>query len=277
MHDTFISAAIATLLMLSGCSRAPAGNESTSTPATSAVAAASASPPSIATVPGSATPTDAKSAVEHWNALHAKLDAKGLASVYADPVEFYGQRLPKERVLAMKTLQFERAKDYAQSLEDLRITTPAPGRARAEFTKRWTQGGKPGSTAAVLELVSTPDGFLVTKETDGPSEALKNGLKKPGSCEAAVIALVIATEPAKGLLETPMPPGSGVTMGLRIGGEPPEQPTYSVAVHEDHPDHLATMGWYDVDPKTGSMTDTTDDQPCKTDPALSRKVVEACK
>jgi len=213
--------------------------------------------------------------VDRWNDLHRARDVKGLAEVYADDIEFYGQRLPKQRVLALKTTAFEKAPDFTQSVSALKITRPSADRARAEFTKSWTQGGKTSSTTAVLELSRIDGSFKITKETDGPSEARKNRATE-SRCENAIVDLVFHTEPARTMLLAQMP--DDVRMGMRFGIEPPDQPVYSVAVHEVHEDHLATLAWYDVDPKTGAMSESGEgNPPLQVDAKLAKRVVAACK
>ncbi|HEV8551530.1 MAG TPA: hypothetical protein VGQ57_20925 [Polyangiaceae bacterium] len=259
------------------CSK-PAAREVPKPASTSAAAPLPARPSATPATPSASVasriPTPAELAFNRWNELHNQHDAKGLAAVYADTVDFYGQKLAKARVLAIKASAFEKTPDFDQTPLQLKITNPSRDWARAEFEKSWRQNGTVAITSAVLELERIRGTFLVTKETDGPSELRK--MKTEGACENAVIELVLATEPARALLMSEMPPD--VHMGLRIAGGPPDQPVYAVAVHESHPDHLATLAWYDVDPKTGSMRDgETEGPPLKVDPALARKVVAACK
>ncbi|HYQ04944.1 MAG TPA: hypothetical protein VER96_39985 [Polyangiaceae bacterium] len=258
------------LLLMFGCSRKET-SQATPVPTVSASAPSTTAAPPATAAQAQAT---SEGAVDRWNDLHRARDAQGLAAIYADKVEFYGQQLPKQRVLAMKASAFEKAPDFTQSVSGLKITKPSADRARAEFTKSWTQGGKTSTTTAVLELSRTDGSFKVTKETDGPSEARKNAAAE-GGCEKAIIDLVLHTEPAKGMLMSPMP--ADVRMGMRFGSEPPEQPVYSVAVHEVHEDHLATLAWYDVDPKTGTMSESGTETHFQVDPTLAQKVVAACK
>lgn len=262
------------LFVLTGCSKKSGTEEPPGV--TSAVAPPSPTPTGLQS-PAAAVATDPRAVVEKWNDLHRERNAIALGELYADGVEFYGQKLSRDRVVAMKTAAFAKAPDFTQSIASLKMTTPSPDQARAEFIKSWTQGGKPGTTTAVLELKRVGTSFKVTKETDGPSEALKNRTSNESPCERAIIDLVMHTEPAKGMLMTPMP--AGVRMGMRFGAGPPDEPNYSVAVHEVHEDHLATLAWYDVDPKTGTMRDTLDANgpALASDPALSAKVREACK
>lgn len=97
-----------------------------------------------------------------------------------------------------------------------------------------------------------------------------------GACEEAIADVVFGTEPAATLLRAPMPPD--VRMGMRVGARPPEQPVYSVAIHEVHSDHLATLAWFDVDPKTGAMIESgAGDRPLLVPPALGHRVVAACR
>jgi hypothetical protein len=207
-------------------------------------------------------------AVARWNELHDRHDAKGLADVYADTVEFYGEKLPKERVLALKRAAFQKAPDYTQSLTGLKVTKPSADRARAEFTKSWTQSGKTSSIAAVLELAAAPSGFKVTKETDGPSE-IKRAQLAWNACNGAAMDLLSHTADVSDTLKDKR-------MGLHMGSGPPDDPTFSIAVHQEHSYGWETLWWYDVDPKTGNAKNDMGET-LKVDASWARKVVDACK
>ncbi|HTQ06474.1 MAG TPA: hypothetical protein VMI54_21590 [Polyangiaceae bacterium] len=236
--------------------------------------AAPASPAASAAAPPAPAPGTPEAAINRWNALINRADVQGLADVYADSVDFYGQKLPKARVLALKAAAFRKTPDFMQFISELKVTMLSKDVARAEFGKLSTHAGQASDTNAVLELTRSATDFKVSRETDDPTEARKG--KAVERCEAAVVNLVINTEPAKSMLAAKTPPD--VHMGLRIAGGPPDQPTYAVAVHEDHTDHLATLAWYDIDPKTGSMRDSeSEGPPLKVDAALSQRVVAACQ
>jgi len=230
--------------------------------------------PRASALPHPPAPGTPEAAINRWNALINRADVQGLADVYADSVDFYGQKLPKARVLALKAAAFRKTPDFMQFISELKVTMLSKDVARAEFGKLSTHAGQASDTNAVLELTRSATDFKVSRETDDPTEARKG--KAVERCEAAVVNLVINTEPAKSMLAAKTPPD--VHMGLRIAGGPPDQPTYAVAVHEDHTDHLATLAWYDIDPKTGSMRDSeSEGPPLKVDAALSQRVVAACQ
>jgi len=245
--------------------------------ATPSVATASASAVTTESAQASAAPRVASAApvlppaepvVARWNELHSQRDAKGLADVYADRVEFYGEKLTKARVLALKKAAFQHAPDYTQSITNLKVTKPSPDRARAEFTKSWTQGGKTSSTGAVLELAGGPSGFKVTKETDGPSE-IKRAQAAYNACNGAAMDLLAHTEDVADTLKDKR-------MGLHMGSGPPEDPTFSIAVHQEHSYGWETLWWYDVDPKTGIAKNDMG-QTLKVDASWAQKIVDACK
>lgn len=207
--------------------------------------------------------------VARWNELHRARDAKGLAEMYADTVEFYGEKLPKERVLALKRAAFKQAPDYTQSISKLKVSSPAADRARAEFTKSWTQGGKSNTTGGVLELALVGAAFKVTKETDGPSE-MRRAAAVESACGGAVLELLSHTEDVQNYLTV------SAHTGLHLAAEPPEQPTYSVSVYDEHPEGWDTLAWFDVDPKTGGVQNGSG-QRVEVDPKRAQKVVDACK
>jgi hypothetical protein len=234
-----------------------------STPSASARPSAAASVASAVAVLPPVEPV-----VARWNELHGQRDVQGLAQVYADTVEFYGEKLAKERVLALKKKAFEKAPDYTQSITGLKLTKPSPDRARAEFTKSWTQGGKTSSIAAVLELAGAPSGFKVTKETDGPSEVKRAQVAWSG-CNGAAMNLLSHTDDVSDILKDK-------GMGLHMGSGPPDDPTFSIAVHQERASGWETLWWYDIDPKTGIAKNDMG-QTLKVDPSWTQKLIDACK
>lgn len=173
-------------LCLLACSRSPGAAPVTGS-ASAAPAPVSSPIPPTGTAPEA--DADAKAVVERWDALNRRKDAKGLEGLYAEMIDFYGQKLTKARVVALKTAAFEKTQDFTQSIAGLRLATTATDRVRADFTKTWTQGGVSKSTAAVLELTRVGTSFKVTTESDASAENLKavpqvysSGPAPPGLC-----------------------------------------------------------------------------------------------
>jgi hypothetical protein len=148
------------------------------------------------------------------------------------------------------------------------------------FQKTWTANGKEQSVAGSLRLAKEAGAWVVVEESDAKADALRargRAAASVDSCEEFVVGVVMSVPEAKRLLAGPTNPAGGhESNGLRIGGGPPDSPTFAVAVHENHATHLVTLAWFDVDPKTGQVTDSPLGGAQKADPALVKKMIAAC-
>jgi hypothetical protein len=105
-------------------------------------------------VPPLKTPDDlVRDTVRRWNDAHARRDAQGLDSVYAESVSHYGKTMKKADVIKAKAAAFAAAPDFTQSIGEVALE---PGLNRdqtvARFTKTVTQKGKTNAYPAMLEL-----------------------------------------------------------------------------------------------------------------------------
>lgn len=214
---------------------------------------------------------------KRWNDALAKRDAQALASVYGARVQLYDKRVDRDLAIKTKAAALASARDYTQSITALEIDLRDGARPKAVFDKKWTANAKLQSVRGSLVFAKEGGQWVVVEESDAKTDERRARAATKDSCEALVIAVVASTPEAARLLNGPTNSAAGhASNGMRIGGGPPESAKYGVAVHENHEDRLVTLAWFDVDPKTGVVTDTIDDAPQKADPALVEKLKAAC-
>jgi hypothetical protein len=209
--------------------------------------------------------------VEAWTGALNAHDTDTLKRLYAKEVDFYGHHMSIDRVIAQKTQALKQAPDYRQWVENISTEQLGSDQYRVTFDKSWEISGKKSTVRALLQVHKTVRSYVITLESDAKAQAQTNA----ASCLDAVMALVISTKEATVLLNGPTDPDGGhTTNGLHFGSIPPESKDYAVAVHESHEDHLATLGWFEVDPKTGKVTH--DEQPISADAQKAAKVRQLC-
>jgi hypothetical protein len=251
---------VVAVLFCNACARrqSPVPAESSTKSSVPPAMGPSASPSAVSSTTG----TELRSPVEvvqRWNAALNARDLALLRELYAPHVEFYGTELSRDAVLERKESALRDAPDFQQSAMRLQVQQLTPVDADVKFTKTWSMKGQRQAAEAMLELERSGAGYWITGETDAPSEARR--LRTWTACEDAVVEAVATTEAARSLLEGPVAPEHGHrSNGLRLGAKPPESVGYEVAVHETHSTHLATLAWFTVDPKTGTMRQTMPEQ-----------------
>ena len=207
--------------------------------------------PSAATLAGDPAPTEPLLAVRAWNrALNAR-DQAQLEKLYAERVSYYGVDLGRAAVIGKKRAALERAPRFQQSLSKLEVHELSRADVAVTFTKTWTSDGTDKQTVeALLDLERRQGKYVITRESDTRAEARRRG--GLSACDDAVLQAVAATAPAKELLGGPVARDRGHSSnGMHIGARPPESTVFSVAIHETHETHLATLAWFEVEPKTG--------------------------
>jgi hypothetical protein len=248
-------------------------------PAGSAAVAPAAAPP-VAAAPPKVDPREAEilTVVKRWNDALATRNPLLLKTVYGAQVRLYTSTVDRDAAIQAKVAALAAAKDYTQSIGAVEIDLRAADRPRASFQKKWTSNGKAQTVVGSLVLAKEAGDWVVVEESDAKTdERLARAAASMDSCEAFVIGVVSSTPKASRLLAGPTNPAGGhPSNGLRFGGGPPESPTFAVALHENHADRLVTLAWFDVDPKTGKVTDLLEGGEHKADPALVRKMVAAC-
>lgn len=249
-------------------------------PAGSAAPAAPAAPAAAPAAPPKADPREAEivTVVKRWNDALATRNAPLLKTVYGAQVRLYTKALDRDAAIKAKAAALAATKDYTQSISAIEVDLRAADRPRASFQKKWTANGKEQTVVGSLVLATEAGQWVVVEESDAKTDERRaRAAASQDSCEALVLGVVSSTPMAARLLAGPTNPAGGhESNGMRIDGGPPESPTFGVAVHESHADHLVTLAWFDVDPKTGKVTDSIDGAGQKADPALVQKMMAAC-
>jgi hypothetical protein len=132
-------------------------------PSTDAVPFATA--PAVEQAAGSSVDT-ANLVLKRWDDAHNRHDVGALRQLYAPTVEFYGQQLTVDAVVAAKVRVFQRMPDFRQELSAVKLDD-TPGGVRASFGKAWFQNGKGRTIGASVEIARFSDGrLLIVRETD---------------------------------------------------------------------------------------------------------------
>ena len=166
------AAALLTCVAGVGCSRGTSHSTEPQPSATTISPANSAAPQPTAQTPAAA--------IDAWNGANNRHDLDALKLIYASQVDFYGQQLSSDKVIALKALAFEKSPDFRQALSDT-TTTQTGDSVVATFSKAWTSHGAKRQIGASIELKLTNGRFLVTKESDS-STAKVAAANKDWSC-----------------------------------------------------------------------------------------------
>lgn len=211
-----------------------------------------------------------------WNGALASRNASALAPLYGAEVKLFAETLKKDAAIARKASALASTTDYTQSIGPIAVDWSAPAHPRAVFEKRWQAKGKANVTTGSLTFAEENYRWLIVAESDVETDRMLARPKPPEACESAVIGLVSATPQGSRLLSGPTnPEGGHVSNGLRIFAA--EWPTYDVAIHESHPDHLATLAWFSVDVSKPTVRETLIGGELQAlDPALAAAVKKAC-
>ena len=111
--------------------------------------------------------------------------------------------------------------------------------------------------------------WRVANESDGKTDLHKTQTdRKNETCGDTVVDLVMSTKEAKALVR-------GVSRsGTRLNDD---TNPYTVAVHESTDDRFVTLGWFDVDIRTGAVKSTIPEEKLvMVSPELAAKTVAAC-
>jgi hypothetical protein len=281
------------LSVVIGCSRTPTNTASATTPSATAVSSAAfstavssptassaapaspSSPPPMASAPASAEDA-ALATTRRWNAALAARDVDALRSVYATTVRMYGVSMSRENAVKSKAAWLAKVPDYKQSIGVVAVDTTNSDRVSTSFQKTWTAGGKQHVARGRLDFGQEDGRWVVVDESDGATDVrLAIG---PDACAMVATELVASTREAKDLLNGPTDPDAGhASNGLRAWGVSSDDPTeVMVAVHENHEDHLATLGWFKVNIRDGSVRSDEDDRRLEADRAVAARVVATC-
>jgi hypothetical protein len=294
LRSVFLVVCLAPTVVACSCSSnssAPETGSATATPAAPAPAApapatpapaapAPAAPPPAAADERQVDPREAEilTVVKRWNEALATRNTALLKTVYGAEVHLYTKPVDRDAAIKAKSTALAAAKDYTQSISAIEMDLRTAERPRVSFQKKWTANGKAQSVTGSLVLVKEAGAWVVVEESDAKTDELRaRAAASVDSCEAFVVGVVMSTPKAARLLAGPTNPAGGhASNGLRLGSGPPDSPTFAVAVHENHAERLVTLAWFDVDPKTGQVTDSLLGGEQKADPALVKKMMAAC-
>jgi len=160
-------------------------------------------------------------------------------------------------------------------MSDIKVTESG----RATFHKK--SALKNGKVIDVIGYLDVVGGKIVS---EGDTTTDKNLARAHEvTCEDAVSALVERTPEAR-RAEKEISDAAEKTPDVHLAGMvlPPEKPgdSWTVAVCEDHGDHMPCFHFFTVDPSSAKVTYTVFGEErgaLKTDPTLAEKVRAACK
>jgi len=209
-----------------------------------------------AKVQSSSTPqeSDAVAAARRWDAAMSQRDLSLLSGVYGQNVVFYGVPLRHDQVIQALSDMFVKDPSFTQSISDVR--TPAADRIELKQTKVVT--GKSRSDKAWLK-VAREDGALVVVEQGDASSDARLGAQtsaKEEYCEGLAQRVLLSTDKARSLVDVPRGPGgNGYANEVRLVVAPPSWPAYVIAVIDHTTPKPVAIGWFDVVPQTGEVSD----------------------
>jgi hypothetical protein len=268
--------------LIAGCHGNDASNGHDASPVASAVPVASVAPPHRA--PRQPTASDPRAhdldgLVRAWNAAINAHDASQLDALYAGSIELYGTRMPHARALVAKKGSF--AKHAKDELSAIAVS----GSGHIQFQKKSTaRDGHVLEVTGYLDAEQTDGKWLIVAEGDTTTDA-NLARAKESRCEDAVLTLVMATTEAKEAIRDieegakKAPADDPVNPAVMVLPRDRVDPTWSVAICENHADRMPCMYHFDVDPSRGSVREFDDPhgRVLDTDPAPAAKVREACK
>jgi len=216
--------------------------------------------------------------VRQWNEAILSRNRDAMEQVYAEQVAFYGQRLPREKVITSKLASLEKAPGYSQSLEDLRIEQRDSESPVIVFEKHWIANAKPGKVSARLTLRREHSRWVVAEETDLPTIArFSRTTPYSEACQEAVMKLVATTDEGHGYLMSRGPSPDYPANSARF--ETDDWPKPRVAIQENNEGYRVTLAWFQVDVVALTVVEdlTGSGEPLRTQAAARDAVKAACK
>jgi hypothetical protein len=210
---------------------------------------------------------DALAAAKRWDAAMSQRDLSLLANVYGEHVVFYGLPLRHDQVIQALSDMFVKDPSFTQSISDVR--TPLEG--RVELKRTFVVTGKSRIEPAWLKLAREDGALVVVEQGDETSDAriaAESGAKEE-YCEGLAQRVVMSTDKGRALVDVPRGPGmSGNANEVRLVAAPPSWPAYVVAVIDHTTRKSVTIGWFDVVPQTGEVSDAFGGETLKPDADL---------
>lgn len=274
--SAIISALLAALAI--GCRKAEQRpqKDTHSPPASAATTASSAL--GLSAAPSGQAPEDpAAAAVLAWSNALDRHDLATLATLYADPLRFYGRTLTKAAVVGAKAAAFRKQPTFRQQIIGPIVSTRADdGTLTATFTKQSGDDGKLSQVAAKLVLRLGDGGtWMVVEEADAssvPAAAV-------GGCEEKVAEVVNALPEVKRAVADGQAAADKSRGRATFGGMGPNDDgdggfTVSMGLHTE--ERFETLVTYSVDGK-GRLTVFAGGPELELPAATLRSVERACR
>ena len=219
-----------------------------------------------AKVQSSRTPqeNDALAAARRWDAAMSQRDLSLLANVYGKSVVFYGVPLRHDQVIQALSDMFVKDPSFTQSIAEAK----SPAQDRVELKRTAIVSGKSRSDAAWLKLAREGGALVVVEQGDEASDARLSAQAtgKEEYCEGLAQRVVLSTAKARALVDVPRGPGKdGYANGVRLVAAPPAWPAYVIAVIDQTTPKPVAIGWFDVVPQTGEVSDAFGGETLKPD------------
>ena len=208
-----------------------------------------------AKVDGGASPreNDALDAARRWNAAMSQRDLTLLANVYGANVTFAGVPLRHDQVIQVLSDSFVKDPSFTQSITDVR----SPVADRIELKRTWVTVGKSHSDSMWLKLAREDGKLVIVEQGDPISDARLSSEAdaKEDYCDGLSRRVVMSTDKARSLVDVPRGPQQVGANEVRVVVAPPTWPAYAVAVIDHTTPKAVTIGWFDVVPQTGEVSD----------------------
>jgi hypothetical protein len=188
---------------------------------------------------------DAQDAAQRWNAAMSQRDLTLLAAVYGANVVFYGVPLRHDQVLQVLSDAFVKDPSFTQSITDVRM----PAADRIELKRTYVVTGKSRNDPAWLKLAREDGKLVVVEQGDPTSDARLDARPraKEEYCEGLAQRVVLSTDKARALV--------GHANEVHVVFAPPMWPAYVVTVLDKTQTRPVAIGWFDVVPQTGEVSD----------------------
>ncbi len=195
---------------------------------------------SVSTTPREAELNDA---AKRWNQAMSQRDLSLLAGVYGVRVTFYGVPLRHDQVLQVLSDAFTKDPSFTQSIDDVRTGNGT----RVRMKRTWVTLGAQHSETTWLQLAREDGKLVVVGQGDDKPEG-----PKIGRCEDLAQRVVLSTPRATSMMHAQ---ANGYPNESRVVATPPEWPMYVVTIIDRTTPHPIAIGWFDVVPETGEVSD----------------------
>ena len=198
--------------------------------------------------------SDTLAAARRWDAAMSQRDLSLLANAYGKNVLFYGVPLRHDQVIQVLSDMFVKDPSFTQSMSDVKT----PSADRVELDRKSVVLGKSRNDRAWLKLAREDGKLVVVEQGDQTSDARISAQSntKEEYCEGLAQRTVLSTDKARALVDVPRgPQQNGYANDVRVVATPPSWPDYVVAVIDKTTQNPVAIGWFDVVPQTGEVSD----------------------